>query len=176
MHFRLPEVTMSVLSSLAYRAVLGNAARSVLIGRPRSRLHPDRGRFTGREIDELLETVWRFERGVPARPDPEHGLRMRTTLRLAAFALAFVDALVLREVEREYAVELVADLSCKVARWSPFSPCPAVTACPVAAFLRSRHADDLCERVWCDAVISEGAGLTLCPDRVQRATRTEQRA
>jgi hypothetical protein len=142
---------MSLLGSLAYRSMLRGAAKSTLIGRPRSLLHPDRGRFTEAEVSDLLDTVWRYERAMPARPQPEHGLRARTTLRLAGYTLAFLDALLLREVERDYAIELVADLTWKVGRWwgrigrgilrgdprwpdlrrlgpPPFSPCPAAGA------------------------------------------------
>jgi hypothetical protein len=180
-----------VLDTLAYRAVLRSAARSTLVGAPRSRVHADRGRFSEADVHDLLGTVWRFEHGMPARPVRGDHLRTRVTLRLSAFAAAFLDALLLREVEREYAIELVADLFWKVIRaWGAtrfgrappaFPPCAAagpmrgvgqdgtveITTCPVAELLHERDADDLCKRVWCDAAyaIGERAGATLDRER-----------
>lgn len=172
---------MSVLTDLGFRTVIGRAARSVLVDRPRSRVHPARGRFSASDIDELLDVVWRFEQSMPGRPDPQDHLRIRTTLRLAGFSLALLDALLVRAVEREYAIELVADVMARLALWwgrigRGTASCPAavetrpignggfeVSACPVATFLRAKDAGDLCRAAWCDNAyaISEAAGVTL---------------
>jgi hypothetical protein len=109
--------TMSALGNLAYRTMIGRAAHAVLVGRPRSRAHPARGRFDEADVEQLLDVVWRFERALPGPTDPRHDRRIRMTVRLAGFSLAMLDALQVRDVERGYAIELVADVAARVARW-----------------------------------------------------------
>lgn len=99
---------MSLLGNFLIQRALRRAAFETLVDRRRSRAHPSHGRFTHADVSEILPIVWRFARTQPADTAGQTA-RITTTLQLAAIARAFLDALILREVEREYAIELVAD-------------------------------------------------------------------
>lgn len=94
---------------LIYKSAAKKAARRILVGRMRSRLAPDRGRFTGSDVDRLLDEAWaRYdERALRLPPQPTIGSAMN--VRLACFTLAFFESLLRAGAERPYAIELVSD-------------------------------------------------------------------
>jgi hypothetical protein len=106
---------MSLLGNFLIQRALRRAAFEALVDRRRSRADPARGRFTRANVSEMLPVVWRFAGTPAAAPTGETG-RVATSLQLARFARAFLDALILREVERGYAIELVADLMWRLER------------------------------------------------------------
>jgi hypothetical protein len=102
-----------------YRPLATRAARRALVGRNRARTSPDRGRFTGADVDALLKTAWGLyaERVGKLPPEPTFGSRMN--VKLACVTMSFFDALLGVGVERAYAIELVADAAWRVYRlWS----------------------------------------------------------
>jgi hypothetical protein len=104
---------------LIYRPLAGHAARQVLVGRPRAQQLPERGRFTRAEVNGLLKVAWvRYTETVGKLPsEPTLGSRMN--VRLACFTTSFFDALLEINIDRGYAIELVADAAWKVYRlWS----------------------------------------------------------
>jgi len=104
---------------LIYRPLAARAARQVLVGRNRVRQSPDRGRFTRADVDDLLKIAWidYTERLVKLPREPTVGSRMN--VRLACFTMSFFNALLITGIDREYAIELVADAAWKVYRlWS----------------------------------------------------------
>jgi hypothetical protein len=107
------------LVGLLYRPLTRPAAHRVLIGRPRSRQEPERGRFTRANVDDLLGIAWDLyrKRALDLQPQPTIGSAMN--LRLACFTLAFLDTLLAEAVDRDYAIELVADAAWWVyRRWA----------------------------------------------------------
>jgi len=102
-----------------YRPLARHAARRALVGRERARGDPLRGRYTRSDVDSLLKTAWTTyalrEATLPA--EPTVGSRMN--VRLACFTMTFFNALHATGVDREYAIELVADAVWGVYRlWS----------------------------------------------------------
>ena len=96
----------------------GWAARSALVGRPRSRRDPARGRFRRADVRRMLRGAWaRFDRLRAELPaEPTAGSRLN--VMLAALTLAMLDAVVDQGVERNYAVELVGDAAWRIyAQW-----------------------------------------------------------
>jgi hypothetical protein len=106
---------MTNLTNLLIQRAIRRAAFEALVDRRRSRLHPSSGRFTRDDVAELLPVVWRFARADAPDPAGEPG-RVAASLHVATVARAFLDALILREVERDYAIDLVADLTWRLAQ------------------------------------------------------------
>jgi|SRR5579859_955186 len=90
------------------------AGQRALVGRNRSRNEPEKGRFTGAEVDRLLDQSWRaFDDHMPdVSREPTFGSRLN--VRLAALTLAFHETLTGAGIERSYATELVADACWKI--------------------------------------------------------------
>jgi ubiquinone biosynthesis protein len=169
------------------------AARSALGGRNRSRNDPARGRFTGNDIDRLVDAAWahfaRLGRQLPTEPT----VGSRQNVALACLTLSMLEALLAEGIERDYAIELTGDTCWKVYRqWGqiprgvtrlisrdpvkrmrisvemflhfPFNrpgyryrdvPEPRgrgldMLRCPVADYLTSNGAGDLCVATWCN--------------------------
>ncbi len=104
---------------LIYRPLAGRAARTSIVGRNRAPHSPERGRFTRRDVDALLENAWASyaRRAERLPPEPTAGSQMN--VRLACFTMAFFDALLSVDTDRAYAIELVGDAAWKVYRlWS----------------------------------------------------------
>jgi hypothetical protein len=102
-----------------YLPLVRSAARKALIGRNRTSGSTDRGRFTRRDVDELLKSSWRsYDQGVAGLPiEPTIGSRMN--VRLACFTMSFFTALTTTGTDRYYAIELVSDAVWRVYRiWS----------------------------------------------------------
>lgn len=106
---------MFLLRVLARRMVR-RAAHEIMTGRPVERGRPERGRFLRRDVEALLDAAWRNldemlpEAGLERLPS--RGNRQNVflaVLTLAAYR-AFLDA----GIERDYAMELFADVGWKV--------------------------------------------------------------
>ena len=101
---------------LVYDPLTTLAARRALVGRMRSRLSPDKGRFTGSDVTRLLEAAWRrydeAAGGLPAQPT----LGSTMNVRLACFTYSFFQELLAAGTGRDYATELVADATWQVYR------------------------------------------------------------
>lgn len=97
-----------------YRPLARLAAHRALIGRLRSRKAADRGRFTRADIDDLLRVAWTHygERVGNLPLQPTIGSTMN--VRLACFTMSFFDALLEKDIERSYSIELVADAAWQV--------------------------------------------------------------
>ncbi len=87
------------------------ATRRALVGRSRSALNSEQGRFTRAEVDRVLQQLWRnYDELVPGIPwEPTFGARM--TLRLACATVAAYRALVAAGIEKDEAIRLIADVA-----------------------------------------------------------------
>ena len=101
---------------LVYSPLAARAARGALIGRLRARQTPETGRFTHADVDSVVKGAWeRYQRRTPELPmQPTMGSAMN--LRLACFTMAFFDELMASGVERDYAIEIIADTAWRVCR------------------------------------------------------------
>lgn len=99
---------------LMYRPLAGRAARSSLIGRNRAPQSPERGRFTRKDVDGLLEVAWANYAGRVRQLPPEPTIGSRMNARLACFTMAFLDALLSNDTDRAYAIELIGDAAWRV--------------------------------------------------------------
>ena len=90
-----------------YGPLAARAARQAVV--VRNQQSPDQGRFTRADVDGFLKTAWThyFERANKLPSAPCVGSRMN--VRLACFTMSFLDALLASGVEREIAIEPVAD-------------------------------------------------------------------
>jgi hypothetical protein len=101
---------------LLYRPVVRRAARAALEGRRRDPARPEAGRFLRADVDAFLKDVW--ERvGVVLREEdlgkiPTVG--NRHNVFLGALTIAAYHALTARGIERQYAMQLFADVGWKV--------------------------------------------------------------
>ncbi len=102
---------------LVYQPFTAWAARRVLVGRLRARQAAERGRFSCANVDNILQGAWaRYQQRTPDLPtQPTIGSAMNQ--RLACFTTAFFDELLAHGVERDYAIELIADAAWRVYRW-----------------------------------------------------------
>lgn len=96
--------------------VITRATHGAFVGKNRSRKGPECGRFTVGEVNDFVREAWRkVEEMVPNLPkEPTFGSRMNVILACLSFSMLTV--LVARGVERQYAIELVADAAWKVYR------------------------------------------------------------
>jgi hypothetical protein len=92
-----------------YRPLAARAARQALVGRNRTRQSPDGGRFTRADVDGLLKEAWGYyaDRVGDLPVEPTVGSRMN--VRLACFTMCFFKAALAADIDRAYAIELVAD-------------------------------------------------------------------
>ena len=97
-----------------YGPMSGRAACRALVGRERSPLSPDKGRFTRDDVTRLLGAAWkRYDDAVENLPlQPTTGSTMN--VRLACFTFSFFEELLATGLERTHAIELVADATWQV--------------------------------------------------------------
>lgn len=103
-----------ILLKTVFRAVIKRAARAALVGRSRDRERHEAGRFTRTEVDEILQQSWqRYGELAPSVPrQPKLGNRMNVLL--SCLTLACFEVLMSRGTAREYAIELIGDVTWKV--------------------------------------------------------------
>ncbi len=99
---------------LIYESLTKRAARRALVGRVRTRVSPDKGRFVRADVTRLLDAAWqRYDDAVGSLPaQPTAGSTMN--VRLACFTFSFFEELLAAGTERQYAIELVADATWQV--------------------------------------------------------------
>ena len=99
---------------VVYEPLTKRAARRALLGRVRTRLSAERGRFTRSDVTRLLRGAWeRYDEAsgeLPAQPT----IGSTMNVRLACFTLSFFEELLAAKTERAYAIELVADATWQV--------------------------------------------------------------
>ena len=93
------------------------AARRAIVGRNRSALEPQKGRFTTVEVNRILDQSWLdFDTLLPdLSREPTVGARLN--LRLAALTVAFYRNLTAAGIENRYAIELISDTCWRVYQW-----------------------------------------------------------
>lgn len=99
-----------------YRPVIAHAARAAFVGKNRTRNEAERGRFTTAEVDRLVREAWRqVDQTAPNLPNqPTFGSRMN--VMLACLCYSMLTVLLARGIDREYAIELIADTAWNVYR------------------------------------------------------------
>ncbi len=105
------------LFKLIYKPLTNWAAHRALVGRNRSRHEPEKGRFNAVDVKNLLEQTWNSLDGLVPNVIQEPTFGSRMNIRLAGLTLAFFRHLTAAGIEREYAVELVGDISWKIYQW-----------------------------------------------------------
>lgn len=101
-------------AKLFCRPIMKWAGSRSLVGRNRSRKEPDKGRFGHEDVRRLLEQAWRqFDQYAPSLPR-ERTMGGRMNMTLACVSISFFRSLLAAGTEREYAIELFADLAWKV--------------------------------------------------------------
>jgi ubiquinone biosynthesis protein len=110
---RRSEHTMNAVN-LIYKPVMKWAAHRALVGRNRSRHEPEQGRFTRADVDHIIDETWQnFEQLAPSVPrEPTVGNRM--VMLLACMTASCFRSLMAAGVERDYAIELFADIAWQV--------------------------------------------------------------
>lgn len=118
---RRSEHTMNAVK-LIYKPVMKWAANRALVGRNRSRWKPEEGRFTRADVDRIVGQTWQnFEQLAPSVPrEPTVGNRMMVLL--ACVSASCFRALMAAGVERNYAIELFADVAWQVYEKSGILP------------------------------------------------------
>lgn len=108
--------TLPNLLIYLYRPLVRRAARQALQGRRVDTLRPEAGRFLRQDVTAFLDDVWRRVRSIVAEGDlitlPTIG--NKNNVFLAAVTIAAYHALLDAGVEREYAMDLVADVGWKL--------------------------------------------------------------
>ncbi len=99
---------------LLYQPLTRMASRRILIGRLRSREAADRGRFTRADVDGLLRDAWAHYRERVGSLPQQSTIGSTMNVRLACFTMSFFDALMAKGIERNYAIELIADAAWRV--------------------------------------------------------------
>ncbi|HEX6228693.1 MAG TPA: L-2-amino-thiazoline-4-carboxylic acid hydrolase [Solirubrobacterales bacterium] len=113
----------------AGKPLLRRTVRHALVGRSRSKSDATAGRFTRADADRLLDETWERFLGLARTRPREPTLGARQNVLLAALTVAFFRALLVRGVERTYAIELVGDAAWRIyARWGRLAV--VITALP----------------------------------------------
>jgi hypothetical protein len=101
---------------LLLRRLVARAAHQILAGRLVERGRPERGRFLRRDVDAILAQAWKnLDEMLPeAELDRIPTVGNRQNVYLAVLTLAAHRAFVDAGIEREYAIELFADVGWKV--------------------------------------------------------------
>ena len=104
---------------LIFKPLVARAARRAVVGRNRTSGSADRGRFTRREVGDLMKQAWQtYSDEAPDLP-AETTVGSKMNVRLACFTKCFFTALTAAGTQRAYAIDLVADATWRVYRiWS----------------------------------------------------------
>lgn len=101
-------------AKLIYKPVMKWAAHRALVGRNRSRHEPEKGRFTRADIDHIIDqTGQNFEQLAPSVPR-ERTVGNRMVMLLACMTASFFRTLIAAGIERDYAIELFADVAWQI--------------------------------------------------------------
>lgn len=99
-----------------YLPVINRAARTVLVGRLKDRLNPESGRFTRSETNDFLKRMWQGYGRLALFVPHERTRGSRINVLLACLTLSGFQELLEKGVERNYAIELLADVTWKLYR------------------------------------------------------------
>jgi L-2-amino-thiazoline-4-carboxylic acid hydrolase len=105
---------MNLLISIQ-KPFIARAARQAWVGKNRSRNRPDKGRFTVNEVDEILKKAWQATNHLATTLE-EATIGSRMNVRFACFSYFALTVLLAREIERQYAIELIVDVAWRVYR------------------------------------------------------------
>jgi hypothetical protein len=108
--------TVAAVLPIVVRPWVAHAARGALLGRSRSPADPTAGRFTRRDVDDLVRVAFAGLAEQRARLPEEPTLGSRQNVVFAALTLAFLDALTRSGVARDHAIELTADICWRIYR------------------------------------------------------------
>lgn len=111
-----------ILINFWLRRAFKRAAYQILMGRYRNRQKPRDGRFTRRQVDELLAHIWRrLDELLPQADLAQYpNLGNRQNLYLAVATRAAYQAFREVGIEMDYATELISDVAWKVyISWVP---------------------------------------------------------
>jgi len=99
-----------------YRRPLRKASREILMGRMIERGHPEKGRFLRGDLDAILAETWRNTDAMLPAAELERlpTLGNRHNVFLAILTIAGYHAYLSAGIEKEYAIELVADVGWKL--------------------------------------------------------------
>jgi hypothetical protein len=119
---------MISLWKLVYRPVVRRAAHQIMMGREVERGHPGGGRFLRRDVDALLDETWQRLQAILPEADLARlpTLGSRHNVFLAALTVSAYRAFVDAGIERDYAIELFADVGWKV--YAKLLPLPRAIA------------------------------------------------
>jgi hypothetical protein len=102
------------LLKILYQPMVKRAAISGLVGRNRDRTQSSKGRFTQKDVKKILTQTWsRFDQLVPKVPK-QKTLGNQMNLYLSCVTFSCFQILLEFDVERNYAIELISDVSWKV--------------------------------------------------------------
>lgn len=136
---------MNLLQRL-YRPVVAHAARAAFVGKNRMRNDAERGRFTSAEVNNFVREAWRQVNQMAPNLHDQPTLGSRMNVMLACLCYSMLTVLLARGIEREYVIELIADVAWNVyrkwavvpklmARFATHDPSRRMNFC-VNAFLR----------------------------------------
>lgn len=101
---------------IIYSPVINRTARTVLVGRLKDRRNPAAGRLTRAEVNDFLQSMWkRYRRLAPFVPR-EKKLGSRVNVLLACLTLSGFQVFMEKGIERNQAIELLADVTWKLYR------------------------------------------------------------
>jgi L-2-amino-thiazoline-4-carboxylic acid hydrolase-like protein len=102
---------------IVFGSPVRNAARRAMVGRRRFPSRPEAGRFTHRDIDDIVRRSWRgFEPLAASLPLPASPLGNRMLLLLSCLTLSCFQVLMELGQESERAEELVSDTAWEIYR------------------------------------------------------------
>lgn len=102
------------LLKLIYHPVVKRAAISALVGRNRDRTQPVRGRFTQMDVKKILAQVWEKFDQLASEVPKQKTLGNQMNLYLSCVTFSCFQVLLELDVERNYVIELISDVSWKV--------------------------------------------------------------
>lgn len=98
-----------IIFKCAFKPLTKWATRRTFVGRNRSRVKLEKGRFTHSEVNSIHNQVWHTFDSLAPEVSKEPTLGSRLNVRLAALTLALLRSLMDAGIERDYAIELIGD-------------------------------------------------------------------
>lgn len=107
---------MNSLLKLLYRRLVRKASYEILLGRMIEKGRPEKGRFLRRDVDAILKETWRNVDDILPAAELEKlpTLGNRHNVFLAVLTVAAYHAYLSAGIDREYAIELFADVGWKL--------------------------------------------------------------
>lgn len=97
-----------------YKPVVHRVVRQIMMGRCRDRSDVKKGRFTETELDSMLKQTWKeYDHRAPSVPRMQT-LGAQMNILLCCLTLVYFRVLLSSGIKREYAIELISDISWRV--------------------------------------------------------------